>query len=313
MKEFSAEEKANRYDRAIEVIKEYYQKIQYSSLSCASGDIEVLEKAFPELKERGSEDERIMEDIITYLSTAEDKELIPYETWISWIKKRGEQKPTVDIKVIIPKFRVGDIVKSKSQPMLKPRKIISIDKDCYWCEDRGCIGFAWEDDYEIVEQKPEDNVIEEEKPLLEKFRQAVYDCAWGKVTCNVEGESKEEYANRWAEQLLKMVRDWADDYIDKREVDIKRRYFDKGKQSIQKSAWSEEDEDYLNTTIAYLKYAEKLKNWLKSLKERYIQLPGNEQIEVCKKVYADILSARGFDLDTVNSELNRLEEQLKHF
>lgn len=49
-----------------------------------------MEADFPELKQ--SEDERIKKDIITYLSTAEDKELIPYETWIAWIKKQGEQK-----------------------------------------------------------------------------------------------------------------------------------------------------------------------------------------------------------------------------
>ena len=68
--------------------------------------------------------------------------------------KQDEQKLVIDTKVIIPKFRVGDIVKSKSQPMLSPRKIISIGKDCYWCEDRGCIGFAWEDDCELVEHNP---------------------------------------------------------------------------------------------------------------------------------------------------------------
>jgi hypothetical protein len=39
--------------------------------------------------------------------------------------------------------------------------------------------------------------------------------------------------------------------------------------------------------------------------------PSEEQIKVCKEVYADILSAKGFDLGTINSELNRLEEQLK--
>lgn len=61
------------------------------------------------------------------------------------------QKPIENVE---RKFRVGNIVKSKSQPMLDARKIISIDKDCYRCEDKGCIGFAWEDDYELVEQKP---------------------------------------------------------------------------------------------------------------------------------------------------------------
>lgn len=52
------------------------------------------EAFFPELKE--SEDERIKKDIITYLSTVEDKELIPYETWIAWIKKQGKRKSDTD-------------------------------------------------------------------------------------------------------------------------------------------------------------------------------------------------------------------------
>jgi len=43
---------------------------------------------FPELKE--SEDERIRKEIITYLSTVDDKELIPYESWIAWLEKQGE-------------------------------------------------------------------------------------------------------------------------------------------------------------------------------------------------------------------------------
>ena len=68
------------------------------------------------------------------------------------LEKQREQKTAV----YVPKFRVGDIVKSKSRPMLDARKIISIDKDCYWCEDGRCLGFAWEDDYELVEQKSTD-------------------------------------------------------------------------------------------------------------------------------------------------------------
>ena len=51
----------------------------------------VLESLFPELKE--SEDERTRKEIITYLSTVEDKELISYESWLAWLEKQGEQKP----------------------------------------------------------------------------------------------------------------------------------------------------------------------------------------------------------------------------
>ena len=100
-----------------------------------------------------------------------------------------------------------------------------------------------------------------------------------------------------------------------------------------KPAWSEEDErlcsclieDQENALdevrndkyghseiISDLKemYRERI-DWLKSLKDRYTWKPSDEQIKVCKEVYADLLSAKGFNLGTINSELNRLEEQLK--
>lgn len=116
----------------------------------------VLERLFPQLIE--SEDEKIRKEIIALIDWSKSYHASGMtnddaKKMLAWLEKQGEQKTTVDTKVIIPKFRVGDIVKSKSQPMLTPRKIISISKDCYFCEDRGCIGFAWEDDYVIVEQK----------------------------------------------------------------------------------------------------------------------------------------------------------------
>ena len=90
----------------------------------------------------------------------------------------------------------------------------------------------------------------------------------------------------------------------------------------QKPAWNEEDEKFLKQAIEEINYALNDKDlfyngtlpivdWLKSLKERYAWKPSDEQIKVCKEVYADLLSAKGFNLGTINSELNRLEEQLK--
>ena len=151
-------------------------------------------------------------------------------------------------------------------------------------------GYEWDaekKELKKIEQKPTNNVIEEEKPLLEKFKQAVYDCAWGKVTCKKEGETKEEYANRWAEHFLLIVRDWADDYIDFTIQQKLRNSYEKGKTDIiekqdeQNPAWSEEDERmYKAISIAlslkdakgYLKSwyttPEEADNWLKSLKDR---------------------------------------------
>lgn len=162
IKELSIEEKAKRYDEAKEkakVLKECFTNTEV---------VRYMDELFPDLAE--SEDERIRNYILSHLqqhlktvrefsskgmvTPFSSEEIKMLEASVVWLEKQGEQKSVVDTKVIIPKFRVGDIVKSKSQPRRSPRKIISIGKDCYWCEDRGCIGFAWEDDCEIVEQKP---------------------------------------------------------------------------------------------------------------------------------------------------------------
>ena len=96
---------------------------------------------------------------------------------------------------------------------------------------------------------------------------------------------------------------------------------------VEQKSWSEDYERYISYILTNcMHYAEEMgyveeknnsiihqqaKDFLKSIKERYTFKPSNEQMKVCKEVYADILSAKGFDLGTVNSELNRLEEELK--
>jgi hypothetical protein len=148
MKELTIEQKAKAYDEALERAKRMFSEKEVNYL-------------FPQFKESNDEKtKRILHSISSKISfhlrdIFTEEEFQCFDAWSNtWLKKQGEKKATVDTKVIIPKFCVGDIVKSKSQPMLRPRKIISIGKDCYWCEDRGCIGFAWEDDYDIVEQNP---------------------------------------------------------------------------------------------------------------------------------------------------------------
>lgn len=91
------------------------------------------------------------------------------------------------------------------------------------------------------------------------------------------------------------------------------------------AAWSEEDENHVKSILSTIECCKaQFPNahavveaynadieWLKSLRPQSHWKPSDEQIKVCKKVYADILSAKGFDIGTVNSELNRLEEELK--
>lgn len=82
-----------------------------------------------------------------------------------------------------------------------------------------------------------------------------------------------------------------------------------------KQEWSEKDEEILRTILSDGIRGAELDmlqvNWLKSLRPLKRWKPSEEQIKVCKEVYADLLSAKGFDLGTVNDELNRMEEELK--
>lgn len=123
--------------------------------------------------------------------------------YIKKLEKQGEQKSAV----FIPKFRVGDIVKSKLQSMLRPRKITSIGKDCYWCEDRGCIGFAWEDDYEFVEQNPAWSEEDENKMnnLIQHLKVAYSRCDWLDETINWLKSLKERYTWKPSEEQIKTL------------------------------------------------------------------------------------------------------------
>jgi len=76
------EEKAKAYDEA-----KARMSRAFNSNRCTIG---FMNEIFPELNE--SEDEKIKREIITYLSTAEDKEFIPYESWIAWLEKQKIDK-----------------------------------------------------------------------------------------------------------------------------------------------------------------------------------------------------------------------------
>ncbi len=119
------------------------------------------------LEPKESKDEKIRQSIVELVKWVKAQQIhndhyngIKWDEMIAYLKKQKES----EIKVIIPKFRVGDIVKSISQPSLPPVEIKSIGQDCYYTE-HGCIGFAWEKDYEFVEQKPVEWSAEDEEML----------------------------------------------------------------------------------------------------------------------------------------------------
>jgi hypothetical protein len=108
---------------------------------------------FPELKE--SEDERIRKALINCYKgdgcLCNNKYRIPYKDVISWLEKQGEKKP------VIPKFKVGDIIKEKG--LDETYEVIKyIDNGFAFIDKYGEIFTAYYDDdsldyYEIVERK----------------------------------------------------------------------------------------------------------------------------------------------------------------
>lgn len=150
-------------------------------------------------------------------------------------------------------------------------------------------------------------------------------------------ESEDEKIKNRLIKLIKMSNEVGGFALHKWEADEMLTWLEKQreKKSVEEnkgniggnsSNWSEEDEKIINglidsltrislntrtdsTSPNYTFYKEI--DWLKSLRPQNHLKPSDEQIKVCKEVYADILSAKGFDLGTVNDELNRMEEELK--
>ena len=154
-----------------EAIKKIWQ------MSLPKETMEILEALVPELAE--SEDERILASIADCVGLmGEDGNVFSNHNVtkvqvLSWLKKQKDRKP--EIRVKIPKFRVGDII--QHIPLEKwdcSKKIVSID-ECGYNYDLshlgdtvsgGAIGFAFENEYELVEQKPAEWSEEDEKYLI---------------------------------------------------------------------------------------------------------------------------------------------------
>lgn len=88
MKELTIEEKAQRYDEALERARIYY------SITDSVVDAEIIELIFPELKEnKESDSERIREEIIDFIYDKTDTYELREKSnsWLAWLEKQGEQ------------------------------------------------------------------------------------------------------------------------------------------------------------------------------------------------------------------------------
>ena len=117
MKELSIEEKAKRYDEAIERAKEWFKPEEPDSYTC------IVESIFPELKE--SEDDRIRN--LIYLSI--EKGIgIPGDDRkkaLAWLEKQGN----IDSQVKLPTFTFDDVL--VLQCCMETVKKVQVDKDLY--------------------------------------------------------------------------------------------------------------------------------------------------------------------------------------
>lgn len=111
MKELTIEEKAKRYDMAIEKAKEINNEHK-------AQPFDVMLKVFPELKEL--EDERVRKEIISALKYANHKGV--YDKHIAWLEKQDKQKP---INKVEHKFEMGDwvVFNNKHQSIYQVEKI----------------------------------------------------------------------------------------------------------------------------------------------------------------------------------------------
>lgn len=153
----NTEQKAKAYDEAIRKLRGMmpnWERLSYNGKTFLQDLIHI----FPELEE--SEDERIRKAILELVrQSSEILDKQNQNNMIAWLEKQGEQKPAV----IIPKFRVGDEIKTFNEESLT---ITKIDEKGYWSEDLFICDFDSECVWDLVEQNPAEWSEEDERILL---------------------------------------------------------------------------------------------------------------------------------------------------
>lgn len=171
-----------------------------------------------------------------------------------------EQKPADNI---VPKFKVGDIIRHKEQGFTC--KIIAVDTEYRLTECNGThLPFDSQDAYELVEQNPAELGEDRSKELSLSLQIQAY---LNIVSDELYAKGKPLYSKKRVEDVHKCMLMWQK---------LHNAYF------YQKPAWSEEDELMCTSIIQTLKLtngAAQMKiDWFKSLKDRYTWKPSEEQM-----------------------------------
>ena len=310
-------------EEAIEIIKKNYPDSNFTMLR------EALETLIPELK--GSEDERIRNEIIDFIYDKTDTYELREKSnsWLAWLEKQGEHAN------FLSKIQIGDkVTRNEAGILVNISQLNRVAKSA-----------KRQDEQKLADEEMQNSAwSEKDKIYLSYAIHAVEDMLGnnGKNTVTWLKSLKDRV-------LLKPEQEWGEE--DKKKINyliallqnstMHNSALRTANEGIEK--WLKSLKDRVQPQNCYNPYKEVvesiaemckhydvashsgLRDFYNNVKvkckdaKEYDSLfpqntwkPSDEQIKDCKEVYADILSAKGFDLDTVNSELNRMEEQLKN-
>lgn len=300
MKELSIEEKAKRYNEAIEIAR----KINNGDDVTAAPGWTTYEVIFPELRE--SEDEIIRKELIKLMkkmsnTIVENYTTIEISTFISWLEKQDEQNPTDKVE---PKFKVGDWITFYGG---EPFKILKIEAEQNGILDYLLLGQNGHDSYYnkkyvdenvrlwTIQDAKDGDVLAFNDETIVIFKDS-YNSTTFHSYCHIEegafNVSQDNMPDLWnGKGFHPATKEQYDLLFQKmKEACYEWNAEKKELKKIEPNpAWSEDDENRFNNLIYLVEHSDEGKgtkegfvkfiNRLKSLKERYTWKPSDEQLD----------------------------------
>lgn len=271
MKELSIEEKAKRYDEAIEIAKGYYTSDCHTNLRIA------MENLFSELKE--SEGERIRKELIEFVKSRGGFK----QEYIAWLEKQG--KEIIPLKeIILNVWELGNVWKGLTKGSISTEHGTQLDYILkHWTEG---------DNYDkIISSKQKSAWSEEDDRKIDEL---IALCKGRKNLCSptVPAYKRMDELKEW----LKSLKD---------RVQPKQRWDEEDNKIIEEIINDIECARAINYHAPKECY-EFRENWLKSLIHQNRWKPSDEQIGVIKAVINNRSFQRRY-LDSLYEQLKKLK------
>lgn len=273
MKELTIQEKAERYNKAYKVAENIHK--------CSSNPAEIkrMEQIFPELKE--SEGEKIRKEIIDFIDTKTIDSDERRNKWFSYLEKQGESIDKITQRARTEKQRViltetnGEANIDWDTRSIQDVKLL-LEYGLDYIKKLENQGEQKSFDYENANIPQKDSTwSEEDKHWMQKVIDFMNHPDLIKATPTLAKDTI-----NWLKSLKEIV------------------------QPQSKQEWSEEDESNFQGIIDVIKENKhhatdyehmtyyKLLSWFKSLKERYVWKPSDEQIDALEHFFRLWLSHR---------------------